>query len=204
MSTIPTTGAAEMFGIYMGFAPPSIYEAVKNKYGEPASEDFAAIITKCIEVGDINDFHPAYRPATLGDLNEFTHFLGFPMPVSVQVDYFYSEDLMFLKTNSVQTSIEGFDYGEANTPNINIGTDGTTIITSYEISATDAGELTGSEEIGITLTIKKNNSGGTEIYSGTASSSSASIIPVGRTLTPSDIGTANKIWVSVELAIVEP
>lgn len=145
-----------------------------------------------------------FNTSLIGSYGIYIETLVEDVVANVLVDYFYSEDLTFLKTNSVETYIEGFDYGQTDNPNISIGTDGTTIITSYEISADDSGELTPPEEIGITLTIRKNNSGGTEIYSGTASSSSASIIPVGRTLTPSDIGTANKIWVSVELAIVQP
>jgi hypothetical protein len=57
----------------------SIEQAVTDKYGAPASEDFNAILTKVVASGDINDFHPSFKPATLAAVNDFNHFQGFPI-----------------------------------------------------------------------------------------------------------------------------
>lgn len=59
----------------------SIEQAVTDKYGTPAGDDLGSIISKCQADGDINDFHPNYRPASLAALNSANHFILFPVPV---------------------------------------------------------------------------------------------------------------------------
>ena len=57
--------------------------------------------------------------------------------------YEYIQILGFTKDNVANTEIEGVDYGETDTPNINIGTDGTVIRATYSATDQDIASVTG-------------------------------------------------------------
>lgn len=78
MAKVPVDGY-KMFGGPTGANSTSIYEVVKHTYGTPSGENFNAIITTCQSLGNINDFDPAYRPASLSALNDSDDFRNFPV-----------------------------------------------------------------------------------------------------------------------------
>lgn len=81
MAKVPEEGNIQMFKGATGASAISIYEVVKETYGAPASSDFDAINAKVVASGDIQDFHPTFRPGTdnLNDIDRTSHYRGFPI-----------------------------------------------------------------------------------------------------------------------------
>ena len=79
MARVPEEGNIQMFKGDTGATAYSIFEVVKEVYGAPASDDFDAINTKVVASGDIEDFHPSFRPGTdnLSDIDRSSHYRGF-------------------------------------------------------------------------------------------------------------------------------
>ena len=70
----------------------SIEQAVTDKYGAPSGENFQAILDRCVSSGNIEDFHPYIRPASLNDINQTDHFRGFPY--NKDEVYWYVDDVV--------------------------------------------------------------------------------------------------------------
>lgn len=73
MAQVPLTGNIEMFD-----SANSIYEVLVAEFGTPASKDFSAILDYVKTNLTIASFHPGHRPASLNDVNQTSHFRGFP------------------------------------------------------------------------------------------------------------------------------
>lgn len=74
MAQVPINGNIEMFD-----GPNSIYEVIVSEFaGAPSAKTFDAILTYVKTFRTIADFHPSYRPASINDINETSHFRGFP------------------------------------------------------------------------------------------------------------------------------
>lgn len=89
MARVPEEGNIQMFKGDTGATAYSIFEVVKEVYGAPASDDFDAINTKVVASGDIEDFHPSFRPGTdnLSDIDRSSHYRGFPIRLIDCGDY---------------------------------------------------------------------------------------------------------------------
>lgn len=89
--------------------------------------------------------------------------------------YDFINNLTFSKENTVTCNIEGSNYGEVDTINIDLGTDGTSVSASYVISAADQTAL-GSEEIQLDLKVYDGTDNtGTLIDSSTVTGTSGTV-----------------------------
>ena len=123
---------------------------------------------------------------------------------SVLADYqFYDTTLMF-RDNLVSTNIELLGYGENNAIDINIGTNGTNVSTSYTLGFNDAMNLSGNS-MNLVVTVRKNNSSGALIYSGSDQGSvQGDTLQVNQMISSAMIDGAARIWINVEITTTIP
>lgn len=115
-----------------------------------------------------------------------------------EFDYVFFDSLLLTRDNNVEVEIEGVDYGETSTNNIDIGTNGSPISASLDLTAGDISNLGGST-VYLSLTIREDNAGGSVIYSSTVSRSTAGNLSISRTLLDSEIPN-DTAYVNVSLS----
>lgn len=122
----------------------------------------------------------------------------------VLADYQFYDTTLIFRDNLVSTHIELLGYGENNAIDIGIGTNGTSISTSYTLGYNDAQALV-SNSMNLVLTVRKNNSGGALILQDSDQGSlEGETLQINRMVSSTMIDGAARIWVNVEITTTVP
>lgn len=113
-------------------------------------------------------------------------------------DYEFQWGDLLQLDNNLAVNIEGSTYGETPFPGINIGSNGTQITASYNVTLNDTFELAG-KELYIKVTVRQENASGSLIQEQEATRGNVGLMTVPAIVIGNGQITGTKIWIKAEM-----